>query len=146
MSFDVFLIGSTASPPEAQMERAVRAAIHVTTGRSADGDGVMQAADGAEFELFGGGMFALHGLTPSICTVIFRAAQRTNAFVVVTGAEGLPTLKIKGTPGRGPKDIGPIKLVADSQALCSVLNQGYSGWRGFADHAHQVLNPSKNPR
>ncbi|HEX4184037.1 MAG TPA: hypothetical protein VHY34_12345 [Caulobacteraceae bacterium] len=146
MSFDVFLIPSSGSPPAAHFEAEVRAAIVATGGRAPAGDGIMQTSDGAEFELFGGSMFALHGLTPSICVVIYRAAARTNAYVIPTGADGLPSLKVKGTTGVAPKGVESVKVVADPQALCAVLEQGYRGWRGFADHVHATLNPPTGPR
>ena len=145
MSFDVFLIGSSASPPEARFGQEVRAAIVASGGHAPSDEGVMQAADGAEFELFGGSMFALRGMSPSICTVIFRAAKRTNAYIVVTGEDGLPSLKVKGTTGVAPKGMGSIKVVADPQTLCAVMEHGYQGWRGFADHVHATLNPPTPP-
>jgi len=145
MSFDVFLIPSSASPPEAAFERAVRAVIVATGGRAPKGDGVMQAPDGAEFELYGGSMFALRGLSPGICVVIFRAAARTNAVIVPTDDEG-GSLKVKGTTGKPPTGAEPIRLVADPQALCARLDHGYRAWGAFADHAHQVFNPPPRPR
>jgi hypothetical protein len=124
------------------MEQQVRAAIVATTGHNADGDGVMQAADGAEFELYGGTMFSLHGLTPSICKVIFRAAQRTNAYIIPTGGGDGGSLKIKGTRGAATKEFMPIKVVADPRSLCQVLEGGYQTWRDYADHVHKAINGS----
>jgi hypothetical protein len=139
MSFDVFLIPSSASPPDAQFGRAVQAVVIASGGRAPSEDSVMMASDGGEFELFGGSMFALRGLSPGICEVIFRSAARTNSYIVPTSDEAV-VLKVKGTVGRGPKDLGPIKLIANSQGLCGVLEHGYRGWRAYADHVHNAIN------
>jgi hypothetical protein len=123
------------------MEQEVVAAIHATTKRNDAPDGVMQTADGAQFELFGGTMFALRELSPSICTVIVRAAAKTNAYIVPASDDGV-ALKVEGTTGSPPKGFPPVKVVADAQSLCFVLEHGYQSWRAFADHAHRALNPT----
>jgi hypothetical protein len=139
MSFDVFVIPSTASPPQAQFERAVHAAIVAEGGRFLDRDGESaQTSDGVNFELYGGGGFTLRGLTPSLCTLIFRTAVRTKSYVYATGGPDF-MMKIKGVPGRPTGDMGAIRTVADQKAFCAVLQQGYSGWSSFANAAHKAL-------
>jgi hypothetical protein len=140
MSFDVFLIESSATPPKAQFERQMIEAIRSTGAWVSDDGGEVRTTDGADFNLYGG-MFSLHGLTLQTCRLIFAAAEKTNAYIVPTGVENAPSLKIKGTRGRPPKGLFPIKVVVDPRMLCSALQPDYEGWRGYADHVHGVINP-----
>ena len=140
MSFDVFLIPSSASPPKASFGREVRAAIVASGGHVPGEDDVMQAPDGTEFELYGGSMFSLRGLSPGVCQVIYRAAARTNAYIVPTDEDGA-ALKVKGTTGNPPKGLTPIKLVADPQTLCARLEHGFQSWSAYANHVRQAVNP-----
>ncbi|HUO12391.1 MAG TPA: hypothetical protein VMU37_06505 [Caulobacteraceae bacterium] len=85
-------------------------------------------------------MFALRGLSPGICQVIFHAAERTNAYIVPAGDAG-GAAKVKGTTGDPPKGLEPIQLVADPKALCARLGLGFQAWNDYAAHVRSVINP-----
>jgi hypothetical protein len=131
MSFDVFLVASSATPNAAQFEKDVRETVASTGGRI-EADGVtVRTASGETFELQNGGMFALRDLQPTTCAVIFRAAQRTNSYVVAAGDEQI-AYKVKGSLGQPPSDFLPLREIADADALCTQLRRGFEGWNVFA--------------
>jgi hypothetical protein len=145
MSFDIYLIASTATPPPAAFQRDVRAAVASAGGRvSSDGE-LVTGPDGFQFEMYGGGnSFSLTDLTPAVCKIVFATAQRTNAYIVTAGGGDLPTLKIDGTAGR-PKPgqargLAPIHLVVDPQSLCVKLGKGFDVWSGYASAVRRHMN------
>jgi hypothetical protein len=131
MSFDVFLIASSATPNAAQFEKDVREVV-VSMGGRVEADGVtVRTASGETFELQNGGMFALRDLQPTTCVVIFRAAHRTNSYVVAAGDERV-AYKVKGLLGQPPSDFLPLREIADADDLCTQLRRGFEGWDAFA--------------
>ncbi len=140
MSFDIYLIASTATPPPPAFHRDVREAIGSAGGRVASDGELVTGPDGFQFEMYGGDAFMLTDLTPAVCRIVFSAAQRTNAYIVTAGGGDLPTLKIAGTGGRPPRGLSPIRVVADPQSLCVKLGKGFDVWRGYADQVHRHLN------
>lgn len=127
MSFDVFLVASSATPNAAQFEKDVRQVV-ASTGGHLEADGVtVRTASGETFELQNGGMFALRDLQPATCVVIFRAAQRTNSYVVAANHEQI-AYKVKGSLGQPPSDFLPLREIADASALCTQLRRGFEDW------------------
>ena len=94
MSFDIFLIPSTASPPAIQLDREATVAARMAGGVFPPHD-VPHTSDGLRFEM-DGGAWHLHDLTPGLCKIVFTAAQRTNAFVTAGG----PLIRAHGAHGR----------------------------------------------
>ena len=141
MSFDVYLIASTATPPPAEFRRDVRTAIASAGGRVASDGALITGPDGFQFEMYGGASFSLTGLTPAVCKIVFASAQRTNAYIVTGGG---PTLKVQGTPGRPlrgqSRGLSPIRLVADPRSLCVKLGGGFDAWSGYANQVRRHLN------
>ena len=143
MSFDIYLIASTATPPPAQFHRDVRAAIGSAGGSVASDGELVTGPDGFQFEMYGGDSFSLTDLTPAVCKIVFAAAQRTNAYIVTAGGGDLPTLKVEGTKGRpraGEAALLPVRVVADPQALCVKLGKGFAVWSGYADSVRRAMN------
>jgi hypothetical protein len=140
MSFDVFLIESTATPPPVVFQREVREAIAAAGGRIASDGALVTGPDGSLFELYGGG-FSLTDLTPATCKIIFSAAQRTNAYIISAGGGLSPALKIRGTPGQPPRGglSVPVQWIADPQSLCVKLGKGFDAWSGYARAVHNHL-------
>jgi len=142
MSFDVFLLPSSASPPAgAYDQRVVAAALSVGAWNvSVDGG---RTGDGLRYETYGGGsgtMFALRGMSPGICAVIFAAAKSTNSYIYATG--GLDyAAKPKGIRGTVSRMGMPIKTLSTPKALCAMLEQGYGGWGNFRDRVRAQVNP-----
>jgi hypothetical protein len=136
MSFDIFLIPSTASPPPAVLDRqaevAARAAGAVFPPRD-----LAHTPDGLRFEM-DGGAWHVSDLTPGLCKIVFTAAQQTNAFVTAGGA----LMRVKGARGRLPgKYDEPIRFVATYQALCDGLEPDLREWQGYARYVHRRFNP-----
>jgi hypothetical protein len=128
MSFDIYLVASSASPPEAAFEASVREAVAGAGGRF-EGDGVMvRTPSGETVELFGGGMFALHDFGPGLCSLIFTAAERSHAYIVPTGGEAV-AYRVTGMTGAPPADFLPVKDVAGPDELCRRLEPEYRAWR-----------------
>jgi hypothetical protein len=144
MSFDVYLIASTATPPPAEFHRDVRAAIASAGGRVESDGELITGPDGFQFEMYGGDSFSLTDLTPAVCKIVFASAQRTNAYIVTGGGGDLATLKVQGTAGsplRGQsRGLAPIRLVADPRSLCVKLGKGFDAWSGYANAVRRHLN------
>ena len=140
MSFDIYLIASTATPPPSQFHRDVREAIGSAGGRIASDGELVTGPDGFQFEMYGGDAFMLTDLTPAVCRIVFSAAQRTNAYIVSAGGGDLPSLKIAGTRGRPPRGVSPIQIVADPKSLCVKLGKGFDTWSAYANDVRRHLN------
>ena len=140
MSFDIYLIASTATPPPAEFHRDIRAAIASAGGRVESDGELIDSPDGFQFEMYGGSSFSLTGLTPGVCKIVFASAQRTNAYIVTAGGGDLPALKVKGTQGRPPRGVSPIQIVADPKSLCVKLGKGFDAWSGYANDVRRHLN------
>jgi hypothetical protein len=141
VSFDVYLIASSATPPSPEFHRDVRAAVGSAGGSIASDGELVTGPDGFQFEMYGGDAFMLTDLTPAVCKIVFAAAQRTNAYIVAAGGGDLPTLRTAGNQGRPPRGLSPIQVVADPKSLCVKLGKGFDVWRGYAEQVHRHLNP-----
>lgn len=140
MSFDIYLIASTATPPPVEFHRDVRAAVGSAGGRIASDGVLVTGPDGFQFEMYGDASFMLTDLTPSVCRIVFSAAQRTNAYIVTAGGGDLPSLKIAGAKGRPPRGVAPIQVVADPASLCMKLQKGFAAWSGYAGYVRRHVN------
>lgn len=142
MSFDVFLIPSSASPTGAAYDQQMVAAAKAAGARDTTADGG-DTPDGVSFELYGGGdgvQFALHSVSLGLCKVVFEVAKRTQSYVVSTGDVSY-AVQIKGMRGREPRLDMPVKTMATPEELCVPLRQGYGSWAGFATYAGKRVNP-----
>jgi len=142
MSFDVFLIPSSASPVGPAYDQQIVVASRAVGARSVSIEGG-ETSDGVPFETYGRGdgvMYALHGMSPNLCEIIFEAAKRTNSFVIATG-DVKYAIKPKGISGRPPELNMPIKIAATPKALCVTLGQGYGMWAGYRDYVRKQVNP-----
>jgi len=84
MSFDVFLFPSSASSIGAAYDQQVVAASRLAGAVKPDISGGT-SSDGVPFEIFGGDdggddgvSFALRGISPGLCKVIFQVALQTH--------------------------------------------------------------------
>jgi hypothetical protein len=132
MSFDVYLVASSASPPDATFERSVRDVLAGAGGQIGQDGVAVRMPNGETFELFGGGMFAFREFSSADCTVVFAAARQTQAYIVPTGGKSV-AYKIKGAAGRPPAGFLPIADVVDAADLCSRLETHYRAWGDFAN-------------
>src|SRR5437868_5931377 len=133
MSFDVFLIPSSASPMGpaalAAIDRGL-AACGARRGRGGEDDIVLPSGQGVEFygpdDADAGGMFGLHSLTDEIVGMIFRVADATACFVIAPGEAPvlLRTPGNTGDPPLGEDGDAPVVAVADTQALAVRLSGG----------------------
>jgi hypothetical protein len=130
MSFDVFLIPSSASPTGPAARAAVGRALAVCGARwGKDGEFDMVLASGAGLEFYepddddAGGMFTLHGLDPEAMEVIFQVAEATCCFIIAPG-EAPALLRTPGNAGDPPSgdEDAPIVRVADAEDLAARLS------------------------
>jgi hypothetical protein len=142
VSFDVFLIPTSASPGAAMYDQKVVAAARSAGARilsKYNGE----TSDGLLFEMYGGQGtgFSLHDISPGMCRVIFEAAKRTNSYIFSTGDVDY-AVKPQGIEGKDPGMNMPVRTLATPQALCVTLQQGYRSWAGFRDAVRARVNPT----
>ncbi|MDO9335782.1 MAG: hypothetical protein Q7T61_05230 [Caulobacter sp.] len=147
MSFDIFLIASSASPMPTQASEAVRRALASVGGRETEPPGVFVARDGADVEFYcgdggPGGMFATHGLPLSIVELIVAVAEAQKCFILPV-AEGMQAYRTPGNDGDPPSTqadgFPPIVAIATPRALLDEINAGFEAWSDYRD---QVVNPA----
>lgn len=150
MSFDVFLIETTASPKGSDLVRATDEALRVCGARRGrSGEMPLVLASGGEVEFYSsddetaGGMFALRGESPEVIELVFRLADATRCFIIFPSDE--PALL--RTPGNSgdlladsdapPRDAAdaPIVPITDARQLAELIQGGFTDW---ADYAAQV--------
>jgi hypothetical protein len=145
MPFQVYLSPTTASPPAAQIEADVRAAISAEGGRI-DRDGVaFVTADGLTVTFAGDGRrFLVDKLSPSFCRIVFNAAQRSNS-TVNRGGTDLTPLQMKGSRDETRYDHVRTDPIADPVALCARLERNLQEWNRTvsADQANGILGPDE---
>jgi hypothetical protein len=163
MPFAVMLMPTTASPGKPRYDSAVHDAI-VRQGGKPAADGVsFQTTEGEDFNL-NGGDFYLSRLSPSLCRIIFSAAQGTNSWI---GTPSGPFLKAEGSVGKLP-DYGSIAglapdpevasehavTIVDPAALCGRLQSQLVEWNrsirrlqaaGLMDAEERPLTPPADP-
>jgi hypothetical protein len=146
MAFQVYLLPTTASPPQAQIEADVRAAIAADGGRF-ERDGVtVVTSDGLRITLGGGGHFLVDKLSPSFCRIVFNAAQRSNSTVDTDGSGAAP-LRMKGSGGATRYVRMRTEPIADPVALCARLGRELQDWK-LSIHESQSngeLGPDEQP-
>jgi hypothetical protein len=143
MPFQIYLSPTTASPPAAQIEADVRAAIAAEGGRIDRDGATLVTLDGLTVTLAGdGGRFLVDQISPSFCRILFNAAQLTNS-TVNRGGTDLTPLQMKGSRGEtGGMRTDPI---ADPAALCARLERNLQDWNRTvsADQANGILGPDE---
>jgi hypothetical protein len=147
MPFQVYLMPTTASPPDAEVQTAVRAAISTEGGSLVSGGVVLRASDGVEFKVAGDlEHFAVERLSPSFCQIMFNAALTSNSTVDRAGSDVTP-LKMKGSRGATRFIRMHTDPIADPVALCARLGRDLQDWNHFiADsELHGVLGPDEQP-
>lgn len=144
MSFDVFLIPSSATPNATSWAKCVSQVL-ADAGAKTSGDGVdVTLPDGASFELHASGspgaMFALRGFAPSICEAVYRLADATSCFIVPSGGTDA-ALRTPGNSGEPPPGEGfpPIERVDSAAQLTTRLAPDFGNWSDFRD---QVVSSS----
>jgi len=153
MPFQVYLSPTTASPPEAQVQADVRAAIVADGGRF-EPDGVtVLTSDGLRITLGDDEQFLIDKLSPSFCRIVFNAAQRSNSTVERGGADLTP-LQMRGSSG-ATRYVGlRMDPIADPVALCARLGRDLQDWNrlmregqssGQLGRDGQLLEPPPTP-
>jgi hypothetical protein len=154
MPFPVYLTPTTASPPDAQVQADVRAAV-AAEGGGIDKDGVtLRLADGAKIRLASDAeQFAVEQLSPSFCRIVFNAALRSNSTVDRGGAD-LSPLTMKGAHGVTRYGRMRTETIASPMALCARLQQDLDSWnrdmaemqaRGVVGPQQELLEPPADP-
>jgi len=145
MPFQVYLSPTTASPPAAQIEAAVRTAIAADGGRIDRDGGAFETSDGLRVT-FGrdDAHFLIDRLSPSFCRILFNAAQRSNA-TVDRGGSDLTPLQMQGSRGETRYDRVRTDPIADPVALCTRLGRNLEEWKRAisAGQADGVLGPDE---
>ena len=143
MPFQVYLSPTTASPPAAQVQADVRAAITAEGGRI-DRDGVTAVtSDGLKITLGDDGEhFLIDQLSPSFCRILFNAARQSNSTVGRGGADLTP-LQMQGSHGETRYDRVRTDPIADPVALCARLGRDLQDWNRIvsAGRSDGVLGP-----
>ena len=129
MPFQVYLSPTTASPPDAQIQADVRAAVVADGGRF-DRDGVtVLTSDGLRITLGGDDEhFLVDQLSPSFCRIVFNAAQRSDSTVDRSGSDLAP-LQMKGSSGATRYIRMRTDPIADPTALCARLGRDLQDWK-----------------
>ena len=147
MPFQVYLSPTTASPPDAQVQAMVRAAV-VAEGGKIDGPGVtIETADGVKFKMVRGySHFFVDQLSPSFCRILFNAALRSNS-TVDRGGPGQMPLQMRGSRGDTRYVRMTTEQIADPPALCARLGQDLQAWNRYIRDAQAdgVLGPDEQP-
>ena len=134
MSFDVFIIESSASPPKEQFKEAVRKAV-IAGGGVEDAQGNLATSDGFAFELFGS-MFALRGWSDSMGELLFAVAELTSSYIYPVG-EDSTALRTPNNKGAPPDGLGEISDVADAAEMCRGVAPDFYGWASYRDYVRQ---------
>jgi hypothetical protein len=123
MPFQVYLMPTTASPPEVQIQADVRAAASAEGGRLDHDGGVLVTSDGVRVALGDDDRhFLVDKLSPGFCRVVFDAAQRSNS-TVDRGGSDLTPLQMKGSSGATLYVHMRTDTIADPPALCARLGR-----------------------
>ena len=139
MSFDVFLIASSASPDGAQARVATdRALAACGARRGRHGEFDFMLANGGGQEFYGedddtaGGMFALRGISPEVVHLIFAIADATRCFIIFPGEEPV-ALRTPSNDGElvGAEDL-PIERITSPRALADRLGEPFGDWAAYA--------------
>jgi len=154
MTFPVYLSPTTASPPDAQIEMAVKAAI-AGEGGTLDADGVtLRMRDGARVHV-GPDLehFGVEALSPSFCRMLFNAALKANA-TIDRGGSDLVSLKMQGAKGRSRYLPLRSDTIASPADLCARLQRDLDDWKRFISEGRsegtigpdeQLLQPPPDP-
>jgi hypothetical protein len=145
MSFDIYLVPSSATPQGREAQAATGRALAACGARwGGSGEADVLLSSGEEVEFYGpdernpGAMFALRGgLSPELARVIFEVADATRCFVTAL----LEPPRVLRTPGNAgtlspddAEDVGAdvIVDVADVRALVAQLSEGTGVWTDYA--------------
>lgn len=133
MSFDVFLIASSASPQGAELRAATGSALALCGARrGAKGDADFVLASGQNEEFFtsddgeAGGMFATRGLSPELVNLMFELADATQCFITFPSEEPA-VLRTPGNTGEIPDEGMEVIPIADASDLRGRLEGGLGG-------------------
>lgn len=147
MPFQVYLSPTTASPPAAQIQADVRAAVAADGGRFDRDGATVVTSDGLRITLGGDDEhFLVDQLSPSFCRIVFNAARRSNSTVDRGGSDVTP-LKMKGSSGATRYIRMRTDLIADPIALCARLGRDLQDWNRFISDAQAsgTLGPDEQP-
>jgi hypothetical protein len=146
MPFQVYLSPTAASPPEAQIQVDVQAAI-VADGGRIDRDGVtVVTSDGLRITLGSDDEhFLVDQISPSFCRIVFNAAQRSNSTVDRGGSDVTP-LRMKGSSGSTRYVRMRTDPIADPAALCARLGRDLQDWNRDMSGAQSdgILGPDEH--
>jgi hypothetical protein len=154
MPFQVYLSPTTASPPDAQVQADVRAAISAEGAKIAPDGVTVVMSDGLRIKLARDDEhFLVDQLSPSFCRVVFNAAQRSNSTVDRGGSDVTP-LQMNGSRGVTRYVRMRTERIADAAALCARLSLDLHDWKRFISDAQsegivgsdeQPLEPPPGP-
>lgn len=150
MSFDVYLIPTTASPEGDEVRAATDRALALCGARRGgpeECDYVLASGYGQEF--FGGddgsagGVFALRGLDAERAHVIFEIADATQCFIIAAQEDCAP-MRTPGNFGAAPggDETPQIIDIADPAELVAYLEGGLDAWSDYRNGA--VRHPKPN--
>ncbi|HEY0648592.1 hypothetical protein [Phenylobacterium sp.] len=160
MSFDVFLVPSSATPGGPEARAATDGALLLCGARRAHPDQDLVLCTGEEVEFYGadddpGGMFALRGgLSPELAQVIFEIADATACYIMAADESGavLRTPGNSGAPLLADEDAGDedevareVIPVADPAELAQRLMGGFEAWSGYRDGIGTQAPPADEP-
>ena len=145
MSFDIYLVPSSATPSGREAHAATGRALAACGARwGGSGEADVVLSTGEEVEFYGaddenpGAMFALRGgLTPALARLIFEVADATRCFVTAP----LEQPRVLRTPGNtgtlGPDDADDVGTevivdIADVRELIAQLSGGLGIWTDYA--------------
>jgi len=149
MSWDVFLIPSSATPAASEYVRRTREVVADLEGVCHD-DVLVELKSGASVEIFGPkpeeehghAMWALRGFGPSLADLMFRVAAATDSYIV-SGELGI-ALATPNHAGEPPDDFLPIEAVADADDLLTRLTGPLEAWTEYRDQVVAAI-PTEPP-
>jgi hypothetical protein len=125
MSFDIFLVASSATPGSDSFGPLVREVLD-REGASQIGVAAHRLRDGGEVDIYYAGgepsvMFAVYGGIPAaLPALLLNMAQALGMFIVPATDSG-EAYRPLGTPGDPPEDFLPVKDVATPEELEALL-------------------------
>lgn len=126
LPFAITLEPTTASPPDAELRALAHHIVEAHAG-APDAAGWMRTSDGALFRLAGREL-TFTRTSPQLCTLIFEAALRTNAYVMAAEGAYFTPVVVKGASGETPGKWGRPQTASTPKALCNRLDLLQADW------------------
>jgi hypothetical protein len=159
MSFDVFLIDFRAPGHAAEDAKAALETLSISGVPTNDDVGHFSAelGDRGSVELyakslkantteFGGGMFAVRGLSPMLAELISEFARASSCVIVPASDPPItlvPREDLMSTPPDDLKKSSKVLQVESGAEVLAALNGGYESWREYRD---RVVKGQASPK